>query len=69
MRFEATQPEVEFQTGHALWALQAAGVPVDSPQVAKAIEYLTRVAEKYPVDLSAELHRKETEINRPESAI
>ena len=27
MRFEANQPEVEFQTGHALWALAAAGVP------------------------------------------
>src|SRR6185295_18094868 len=27
MRFGPEQPEVEFQTGHALWALQAAGVP------------------------------------------
>ena len=34
------QPEVEFQTGHALWALQAAGVPASNPQVAKAIDYL-----------------------------
>ncbi|MGO9259796.1 MAG: HEAT repeat domain-containing protein [Bryobacteraceae bacterium] len=42
MRFEANQPEVEFQTGHALWALQAAGIPVDHPQVAKAIDYLLK---------------------------
>src|SRR5205085_10094201 len=28
MRFEANQPEAEFQTGHALWTLQAAGVPL-----------------------------------------
>ena len=34
------QPEVEFQTGHALWALQAAGIPATHPQVAKAIDYL-----------------------------
>ncbi len=39
-RFEANQPEVEFETGHALWALQAAGLPADNPQVAKAIAYL-----------------------------
>src|SRR5262249_28034691 len=42
MRFEPAQPEVEFQTGHALWALQAAGVPASNPQVAKAIDYLLR---------------------------
>ena len=40
MRFEPSQPEVEFQTGHALWALQAAGVPASNPQVTKAIQYL-----------------------------
>jgi hypothetical protein len=40
MRFEASQPEVEFQTGHALWALHAAAVPVSNPQVTKAIQYL-----------------------------
>jgi hypothetical protein len=40
MRFEPAQPEVEFQTGHALWALQAAGVPASNPQVAKAIDYV-----------------------------
>jgi len=41
-RFETIQPEVEFQTGHVLWALQAAGVPATNPQVAKAIEYLLK---------------------------
>jgi hypothetical protein len=40
MRFAPEQPEVEFQTGHVLWALQAAGVPASNPQVAKAIDYL-----------------------------
>ena len=40
MRFETDQPEAEFQTGHALWALHAAGIPADHPQVAKAIHYL-----------------------------
>jgi len=40
MRFDAKQPEVEFQTGHALWALQAAGIPATNPQVRKAIDYL-----------------------------
>lgn len=40
LRFEPNQPEVEFQTGHALWALRAAGVPKENPQVAKAIDYL-----------------------------
>ncbi|HVW86272.1 MAG TPA: HEAT repeat domain-containing protein, partial [Bryobacteraceae bacterium] len=40
MRFEPNEPEVEFATGHTLWALAAAGVPVDDPQVAKAVHYL-----------------------------
>jgi hypothetical protein len=40
MRFDAKEPEVEFQTGHALWALAATGVPKENPQVAKAIDYL-----------------------------
>ncbi|MBC8165698.1 MAG: hypothetical protein H7Y20_07490, partial [Bryobacteraceae bacterium] len=30
-RFDTKEPEVEFQTGHALWALQAAGVPKEQP--------------------------------------
>ncbi|MDQ2945428.1 MAG: hypothetical protein M3Y27_05710, partial [Acidobacteriota bacterium] len=41
-RFEPTQAEVEFQTGHALWALQAAGIPVSNPQVAKGLQYLLK---------------------------
>jgi HEAT repeats/Squalene-hopene cyclase C-terminal domain len=40
MRFEPNQPEVEFQTGHALWALAAAGVPASEPKVHKALQYL-----------------------------
>src|SRR5258706_13056577 len=40
MRFDPAQPDVEFQTGQALWALQAAGIPAANPQVKKAIDYL-----------------------------
>ena len=40
MRFEPNQPEVEFQTGHALWALHAAGVPASESHVKKALDYL-----------------------------
>ena len=40
MRFDPKEPEVEFQTGHALWALAAAGIPADQPQVRKGIQYL-----------------------------
>ena len=39
-RFEESQPAVEFQTGHALWALHAAGVPATHPKVAKSIQFL-----------------------------
>lgn len=39
-RFDEKSFTVEFQTGHALWALHAAGIPRDNEQVAKAIEYL-----------------------------
>ena len=42
MKFEANQAEVEFQTGHALWALHDAGIPVTNPQIAKAIDYLMK---------------------------
>ncbi len=42
MKFEANQAEVEFQTGHALWALNAAKIPVTNPQVKKAIDYLMK---------------------------
>jgi len=40
MRFDAKEPEVEFQTGHVLWTLASAGVPRDNPQVRKALDYL-----------------------------
>jgi hypothetical protein len=39
-KFEAKEPEVEFQTGHVLWTLHEAGVPLSDPHVAKAAEYL-----------------------------
>jgi len=39
-RFDEKSFPVEFQTGHALWALQAAGIPRDNPQVAKGLAYL-----------------------------
>jgi hypothetical protein len=38
--FDPKQPEVEFQTGHALWALAAAGLTKDHPQVKKGVAYL-----------------------------
>jgi hypothetical protein len=38
--FDPKQPEVEFQTGHALWALAAAGLTRDDPHVKKAVQYL-----------------------------
>ena len=40
MKFEEKEPAVEFQTGHALWALAAAGIPVTDPQVAKTVKFL-----------------------------
>ncbi len=40
MRFGEKEPSVEFQTGHALWALQAAGIPKEEPHVKKAIDFL-----------------------------
>lgn len=39
-KLEPDQPEVEFQTGHVLWTLHAAGVPLSDPHVTKAIHYL-----------------------------
>ena len=39
-KFEADQPEVEFQTGHVLWTLHEAGVPASDPHVEKALKYL-----------------------------
>jgi hypothetical protein len=38
--FKKGEPTVEFQTGHALWALHAAGLPADHPQVAKGLAHL-----------------------------
>ncbi len=40
MKFEAKEKDVEFQTGHALWALAAAGVPKENPQVARGLRHL-----------------------------
>ena len=42
MKFEPGEQEAEFQTGHALWALQAAGIPATHPQVKKSIDYLLK---------------------------
>ncbi|MBI2689291.1 MAG: HEAT repeat domain-containing protein [Acidobacteria bacterium] len=41
-RFDEKSFPVEFQTGHALWALHAAGVPRENPQVAKGLAYLLK---------------------------
>lgn len=41
-RFEEKEPAVEFQTGHALWALHAAGIPASHTQVAKSIQFLLK---------------------------
>lgn len=40
MKFEAAEKDVEFQTGHALWALAAAGVKAEDPQVQKGLAHL-----------------------------
>ncbi len=40
MKFEAKEKDVEFQTGQAVWALAAAGVPRENAQVAKALKFL-----------------------------
>jgi len=40
MKFAANEKDVEFQTGHALWALAMAGVPRENPQVKKGLAYL-----------------------------
>jgi hypothetical protein len=40
MRFDPKEPEVEFQTGHALWALAVAGIPAGEPQVQRGLQYL-----------------------------
>lgn len=40
MKFDPKEKEAEFQTGHALWALAAAGIPREHPQVSKGLQYL-----------------------------
>ncbi len=40
MKFGPNEKEAEFQTGHALWTLAAAGVPKEHPKVAKGLKYL-----------------------------
>ena len=47
MRFEPAQPEVEFQTGHCLWALHAAGIPLSNPQVKRGLDYLLRRQQQF----------------------
>jgi len=47
MKFEVNQPEVEFQTGHALWALHDAGIPMTNPQVKKGIDYLMKRQQEF----------------------
>ncbi|MFN0102013.1 MAG: HEAT repeat domain-containing protein [Bryobacteraceae bacterium] len=39
-RFDEKSFPVEFQTGHGLWALHAAGIPRDNPRVARGLAYL-----------------------------
>ena len=42
MRFDPNEPEVEFQTGQALWTLSAAGISRDNAQVQKGLDYLMK---------------------------
>ncbi len=39
-RLETGSKSVEFQTGHALWALNAAGIPRTEPHVKKGLDFL-----------------------------
>lgn len=41
-QFGTGQPEAEFMTGHALWALYEAGIPADDAQVVKGLNYLLK---------------------------
>jgi hypothetical protein len=41
-KLEPESLPVEFQTGHALWTLAAAGVPVSHPQVQKGLQFLLK---------------------------
>jgi hypothetical protein len=40
MKFGKDEKEAEFQTGHALWTLAAAGIPREHPQIKKGLQYL-----------------------------
>ncbi|MDZ4799603.1 MAG: hypothetical protein SGI92_15680 [Bryobacteraceae bacterium] len=46
-RFDVKEPVAEFQTGHALWALYAAGVPKTNPGVAKGLAYLLKRQQEF----------------------
>lgn len=41
-KLEPQSMPVEFQTGHALWTLHAAGVPLSHPQVKKGLDFLLK---------------------------
>jgi HEAT repeat protein len=40
MNFDPDAPEAEFQTGHCLWVLAAAGYKPEDPRIARAVHYL-----------------------------
>ena len=40
VKFDPQQPEVEFETGHALWALVSSGVSTQDPRMQKGLHYL-----------------------------
>jgi hypothetical protein len=41
-KLEPQSMPVEFQTGHALWTLHAAGIPLSHPQVQKGLQFLLK---------------------------
>lgn len=41
-KLEPESLPVEFQTGHALWTLHAAGIPLSNPQVKKGLDFLLK---------------------------
>ncbi|BDC49349.1 hypothetical protein F183_A16650 [Bryobacterales bacterium F-183] len=46
-KFGEKELETEFQTGHALWALHAAGIPREHPKVAKGLQYLLKRQQEF----------------------
>ncbi len=46
-RFDPKEPAVEFQTGHALWTLHAAGVPRSHPAVEKGLAFLLKRQQQF----------------------